>query len=332
MRLFLRDQRPLIGIYILQLATVAGVFWLDGYRNLAIVLYAALLSGCLLTAYLVYRYITNRSLYRCLEQGDGLDVFKEVKATTPLSESLYRLLKKQYRHYVSELSRQQNKINHHTQFISQWVHQMKTPVSVIHLMIQDSADPNSVAIGDELDRLRQGLDLVLYSARLDAFSQDFVVEKLDLESLVRAAVSAQKRLFIRSKVFPRTEFTAGPLTVASDEKWLTFVLTQIFTNAVKYTAKETGNLQIRGFRRGDETVLEIQDDGVGIPDSDLPRVFDAYFTGENGRNFRESTGMGLHLVKQICLELGHGVELESKIGQGTLVRFIFQTESRKSAR
>ncbi|GIP53451.1 sensor histidine kinase [Paenibacillus vini] len=327
MKLFLKDQRPLFSFYILQLLTVSGVYWLDGYRNIAMVLYAALLSGCLLAVYLVFRYMSNRSFYRCLEQGEGLDAFKEVSPQTPLSEYLHRLLKKQYRHYVSELNRQQHKINHHLQFITQWVHQMKTPVSVIHLMVQDSDDSRSTAIGDEVDRLRKGLDLVLYTARLDSFSHDFVVEKLDLESLVRAAVSAQKRLFIRSKVFPQLEFTSKePLFIATDEKWLTFVLTQILTNAVKYTANEPGTIAIRGYRKEDEAFLEIRDEGVGIPDSDLPRVFDAYFTGENGRNFRESTGMGLYLVKQICGQLGHRVELESAVGQGTLVRLIFRSE------
>ncbi len=326
MRLFLKDQRSLIFIYLLQLVVLSGVYWLDGYNNMANMLYAALLSGCLLTAYLVFRYLTNRSFYRCLEQGDGLDAFKEVQAKTPVSESLHLLLKKQYRHYVSELNRQQNKINHHQQFISQWVHQMKTPVSVIHLMIQDKDDPHSTAIGDEVDRLRKGLDMVLYTARLDSFSQDFVVEQLDLEQLARSAVSAQKRLFIRSKVFPKLQFDSSPLIVVSDEKWMTFVLTQILTNAVRYTVKEQGVISLHGFRRGDETVLEIQDEGVGIPDSDLPRVFDPYFTGENGRNFRESTGMGLYLVQQICHELGHRVELESAVDQGTLVRFVFRAE------
>ncbi|RCX23348.1 signal transduction histidine kinase [Fontibacillus phaseoli] len=326
MKLFLKDQRPLFTVYILQLLTVSGVYWLDGYRNMAMVLYAALLSGCLLAVYLVFRYLTNRSFYRCLEQGEGLDAFKEVSPQTPLSESLHQFLKKQYRHYVSELNRQQHKINHHLQFITQWVHQMKTPVAVIHLMVQDSDDSRSTAIGDEVDRLRKGLDLVLYTARLDSFSHDFVVEKLDMECLVRAAVSAQKRLFIRSKVFPQLDFAQEPIIIATDEKWLTFVLTQILTNAVRYTAKEPGTITIRGFRREEEAVLEIRDEGVGIPDSDLPRVFDAYFTGENGRNFRESTGMGLHLVKQICDQLGHRVELESVVHQGTLVRFVFHTE------
>lgn len=328
MKLFLKDQRPLLAVFILQLLTVSGVFWLDGYRNIAMILYAALLSVCLLAVYFVWRFITNRSLYRSLERADALDSFKSIAPKTPISEAVHRSLKRQYRHYASELNSQQNKINNHVQFIGQWVHQMKTPVSVIHLMVQDRDDEFAMAIGDEIDRIRKGLDLVLHTARLDSFSHDFVVEQVDLERLAKSAVTAQKRLFIRSKLFPRFEFNTmkGSLKAATDEKWLSFVLTQILTNAVRYTAKEQGSIIIRGFIRDGGPVLEIQDEGVGIPASDLPRVFDPYFTGENGRNFRESTGMGLYLVKKICDELGHRVELESLQGQGTIVRIRFGRE------
>src|SRR5690606_17518376 len=104
--------------------------------------------------------------------------------------------------YISELSGQTEKIEGHIRFINQWVHQMKTPISVIHLMVQQESDSRSVAIADELDRLRKGLDMVLYTARLDQFEHDIYVETLGLEKLVRSLITAQKRLFIRGKVFP----------------------------------------------------------------------------------------------------------------------------------
>ncbi|MDU5948896.1 MAG: sensor histidine kinase [Paenibacillus macerans] len=323
MRLFMREQRPLIAVYALQLIVITLVYWLDGYRHWTISLYAALLSTCLLAAYLVFRYVTNRSFYRRLEDPRAaIRGFGEAEPGSPLSDSLQQLLKTQHRYYLAEISEQQSKIEGHRHFINQWVHQMKTPLSVIHLMVQNDDDPKAVAIGDEVDRLRKGLEMVLYTARLDTFEHDFLVETLDLEQLVRSVVSAQKRLFIRRKVFPVIEMEKT-LTIASDEKWLSFVLTQIVTNAVRYTTEENGKIRFRGFARGREAVLEIADQGVGIPESDLPRVFDAYFTGENGRSFQESTGMGLYLVKQVCGKLGHRVELESRAGRGTTVRIVF---------
>lgn len=326
MRLFFRDQRPFILTYVLQLALITLVYWLDGYRHATISLYAALLSTCILAAFLIVRYWTNRSFYRLLEQVPvSLRAFADMKPGSPLADSLQRFLNTQYRLYLQEIGEQQSKIEGHRHFMNQWVHQMKTPLSVIHLMVQHEDDSRSVAIGDELDRLRKGLEMVLYAARLDTFEHDFVVETLDLGTLVRSVASAQKRLFIRRKVYPVIEIPEG-LSVASDEKWLSFVLTQLITNAVKYTVKERANLRFRGSARGRETVLEIEDEGVGIPASDLPRVFDAYFTGDNGRSFQESTGMGLYLAKEICMKLGHRLELESQEGAGTTARIVFQPE------
>ncbi|MNC34967.1 Sensor histidine kinase GraS [compost metagenome] len=200
---------------------------------------------------------------------------------------------------------------------------MKTPLSVIHLIIQDKDGPPFTAIGDELDRLKKGLDTVLYTARLDTFEHDFYVERLELSAIVRGVTSEQKRLFIRKRVFPAIRVENG-LFITSDEKWLSFVLTQLITNALRYTVEEGRFVHFHGYA-GEQgrPVLEVRDEGVGIPPGDVPRVFDAYFTGVNGRSFQESTGMGLYLVKQICGKLGHKVEISSEVGKGTAVRIIF---------
>jgi two-component system, OmpR family, sensor histidine kinase YxdK len=323
LRLFLKEQIPLFIIYIAQLVLILFVFWLDGYRNFSISLYAGILSGCLFIGFLIYRYLTHRNFYKLLEEPNtSMDEMFEGNSRAPLAASLQLLLKSQYRQYQNGLHHYQHKLKNHIQFINQWVHQMKTPLSVIHLMIQDEDETPFTAIGDELDRLKKGLDMVLYTARLDEFEHDFYVEMLPLEKIVRSVTSNQKRLFIRSRVFPSVEVDKS-LMVASDEKWLSFAITQIVTNAVRYTTGDHRKIFLKGFKRSTNVVLEIEDTGVGIPKSDLPRVFDPYFTGENGRNFQESTGMGLFLVKQICDNLGHQVEIESTVNKGTTIRIIF---------
>lgn len=323
MRLFFREQLALILFYFLQLVVITGIYWLDGYRHLSISLYEAFLSTCLLIGYLFFRYITNRSFYQRMEkQLTSMEDFTSNVQQSPLAEGLQQLLKSQFRHYKTDLHNYKYKLEGHIQFINQWVHQMKTPLSVIHLIVQDEDDSRFIAIGDELDRLKKGLDMVLYTARLDTFERDFYVETLNLQTVARSVTSSQKRLFIRKRVFPVIEIDGG-LQVASDEKWLSFAITQLMTNALRYTVEENRKIYFHGYKRGINTVLEIRDEGVGIPQSDLPRVFDPYFTGENGRNFQESTGMGLHLTKQICEKLGHRIEIESTINQGTNVRIIF---------
>ncbi|TDK63004.1 HAMP domain-containing histidine kinase [Bacillus salipaludis] len=323
MKLFIREQVPLIFIYIGQLVVITAIYWLDGFHHLMISLYAALLSGFLFAGYLIFRYITNRSFYQRLEKPlDSMGDFRSENRHAPLEESLQQLLLSQFQHYQNELYNYKHKLDGHIQFINQWVHQMKTPLSVIHLMIQDEDDPRFDAIGDELDRLRKGLDMVLYTARLDTFERDFFVEKLSLETVVRSVVSSQKRLFIRKRIFPSYQF-GEEYQIASDEKWLSFVLTQLITNAIRYTVHENRKIYFHSYKRGIKTVLEVRDEGVGIPESDLPRVFNPYFTGENGRNFQESTGMGLYLVKQICEKLGHYIEIESTVNKGTTIRILF---------
>lgn len=327
MKLFLREQRPLIFIYLAQLLIVTLIYWLDGYRNMSVSIYAGLISGSLLLGYLIFRFIANRSFYKRLEQPYASPEplqreFSGEPSQTPLAEALQQVLQTQFRHYTTDLHNYKHRIESHIQFINQWAHQMKTPISVIHLILQKKDDPDSTAIGDELDRLKKGLDLVLYTARLDTFERDFCVETLQLEQIVRSAASEQKRLFIRRRIFPSIDVDPA-LTITSDEKWLSFVLSQLITNAVRYTPNERGTLFFTGYRQNEEVILELRDEGIGIPESDLPRVFDPYFTGENGRRYQESTGMGLYLVQQICSKLGHGLHIESVVGEGTTVRITF---------
>ncbi|UQZ32602.1 hypothetical protein C2I18_02925 [Paenibacillus sp. PK3_47] len=324
MKLFIREQTPLIAVYFAQLLIITLVYRLDGGSGLNVSIYAGLLSTVLLLGYLAFRYLTNRSFYERLESTPAtLEESGGPAQGSPLAESLSRLLARQFRLYQNDLHSYRHKLEEHIHFINQWVHGMKTPLSVIHLIIQDKDGPHFTAIGDELDRLKKGLDTVLYTARLDTFEHDFYVEQLELMAVVRSVTSEQKRLFIRKRVFPSISVESG-ITITSDEKWLSFVLTQLITNALRYTVEEGRMVYFHGYLNAQgRAVLEVRDEGVGIPAGDLPRVFDAYFTGVNGRSFQESTGMGLYLVRQICGKLGHEVEITSEVGKGTAVRIIF---------
>ncbi|NUU62529.1 sensor histidine kinase [Paenibacillus agri] len=323
MKLFLREQKTLILVYLTQLAVITLVYRLDGGSAVSVSLYADILSTCLLIAYLGFRYISNRTFYeRMTARPSTLDETGGPSQDTPLAESLRGLLTHQFRLYKNDLHSYRHKLEEHIHFINQWVHGMKTPLSVIHLIIQDKDGPPFTAIGDELDRLKKGLETVLYTARLDTFEHDFYVERLELQTVLRRITSEQKRLFIRSRVYPSI-MVEDNIVVTSDEKWLSFVLTQIITNAVRYTVKEGAVIHLTGYILNNRVVLDIRDEGVGIPPGDLPRVFDPYFTGVNGRNFQESTGMGLYLVKQICTKLGHEVSINSEVGKGSTVRIVF---------
>lgn len=327
MKIFIREHIPLIIINIIQMIAVLFTFWLDGYRDYPLALYSLFLGVFLLTVYLIYRYITHKSFYKRLSVSvKELDEVNESLGYAALPEALEKLLKSQYTRYMNELHFQAKKRSNHLTFINQWVHQMKTPLSVIELISQEEEDEKLESIREEADRLGKGLEMVLYAARLEAFEHDFQVGPVSLGKIIDQAITENKRLFIKNRVYPETNIDQD-IIVESDEKWLIFVLNQFITNAIKYSANKAQKIMIYLTKMDDQALIEIQDEGVGIVKTDMKRIFNPFFTGENGRLYRESTGMGLYLAKEVCDRLGHQIEIESEQGKGTKVKVFFSHQS-----
>lgn len=323
MRLFMRTHALLIAVQFIQFSAILGIYWLDGYRHIKPALYGSFLGVFFLAMYLVYHYISNRFFYDRLSRPvKSLDDSLQKAELSPVSEALRELLKSHYRQYANELKTMGRQQADHLTFMNQWVHQMKTPLSVIELTAQQMDDPESSSIREETERIREGLNTVLYMARLRTFEQDFFIKSIRLSSVIEEVISENKRLFIRNRVYPKANLQCH-IAAESDEKWLFFILQQLVQNAVKYSAGKGSEVQLSLFSRSGEAIIEITDFGVGIPKTDIRRVFDPFFTGENGRHFRESTGMGLHISKEAAARLGHQLEIESESGKGTTVRIRF---------
>lgn len=334
MKLFLKEQLSYIIIHLLNTGLIILIFQLDVMNyNLKISAgsagYIFILSLVLLLSYLVIRYLRQVESYRRLEKdAASLDDSLAELSGSPLLEQFTIKLKDQYELYTMNLVDAKKKNEEHSTFINQWVHQMKTPISVIELLLQkeeyNQVGGSSLAsnIREELDRLQNGLDLALHAARLDQFEQDFHVSRISLMDTARAAVSRHKKSFIRNKTIPQMQMEAE-FIVESDSKWLHFVMDQLITNAIKYSAKCGEKIIFSALRTGSDVHFSVRDYGVGIPPQDIGRVFEPFFTGLNGRKFQESTGMGLYLVKQICDRLGHTVSIQSEEGQGTTFTIIF---------
>ncbi|MWV43110.1 sensor histidine kinase [Paenibacillus sp. HJL G12] len=326
MKLFLREQLPLILFYTGQVILVSLWYWVAAEEHtVSAVVYGALLGLVMLLLYLAYRYYSQRRLYARLESPLGeMDQSLNELGEAPLAEALSDLLRNQFQLYKNELYGTQQKLENHAAFINRWVHQMKTPVSVIQLSLQDLDLEDEVSEGmqEEIDRLKKGLEMALYTSRLDKFEQDFKVEGIHLRDAVENAVAENRQWFIRKQVYPEISI-AIDMSVISDAKWLAFMLGQVIVNAVNYSESPGKKVQFIAYLLGLNTVLEIKDEGIGIAKEDLGRVFDPYFTGNQGRQYHESTGMGLFLVREVCNKLGHQVEIESVLGEGTTVKFVF---------
>lgn len=210
-------------------------------------------------------------------------------------------------------------------FMNLWVHQMKTPLSVLELMAQED-QLDQVTVLTQTRRLQGGLNLALNEARLaNGLGADFQLRQLDLESVVRAAVNQQKGYFIQRQVFPEVS-GIEEMQVISDSKWLGFILEQLLVNAIKYSPSG-GKVTIGGWREGQVQFLRLEDHGIGIPAADLPRIFQPFFTGENGRKFGEATGMGLYLVAEVAEALGIDITVTSTVGVGTQITLRFQDDA-----
>ena len=322
-RLFLRDYASFIIFQVLLVGFIMVLYWLDGFRNVDTAVYSIAISLVLLAAFLLVRYLMRqRYLTKIAQLPKTMEDALQKNAKTPEAMKAEKYMHELYRLYQHELHALYASQKRHDQFMNQWVHQMKTPISVIELLLQDERPLDKKSVQEEVDRLRRGLDMVLVNARLENFEEDMHVEQVALKAIVTATVSEHKRLFITKRVFPEIHIDEE-IIIASDSKWLRFIIGQFVTNAVKYTFEANKKITISAIQNEEHVQLAICDEGIGIPTSDLSRVTKAFFTGENGRKTGESTGMGLYLAKEICEKLGHELDITSEIGKGTIVTVTF---------
>lgn len=228
-------------------------------------------------------------------------------------QNLLRILMEEKRKNQTETERKNKELK---EYDTMWVHQIKTPISALRLLLQEKNRQMDLDLSEEMEELfqiEQYVEMVLQYMRLDSESTDFVLRKVDLDLIIREAVHKYARLFIRRKI--RLEYTAVERTVVTDEKWLCFVMEQLLSNAIKYTP--AGKVAIYMESEG---VLVIEDTGIGIRAEDLPRVFEKGYTGYNGHTDKCATGIGLYLCKRILEQLSYEIWVESIEGVGTRVR------------
>ncbi|ALS79285.1 histidine kinase [Planococcus kocurii] len=322
-RLFLKEHAAFIVFQMVLVAFIMLLYWLDGFRNVDTAIYSFVISTVLVISFLLTRFVKRYQYYqRILATPQNMEhmLQREGKSPEQVQNEIY--LQKLYRLYQHEVQSLYASQNRHLQFMNQWVHQMKTPLSVMHLLLQEEQELDKKSVHEEMDRLKAGLDTVLMNARLDTFEQDMQIEKINLRSLVSEVVTENKRLFISKRVYPEISI-AEEHVVATDQKWMKFIMGQFLTNAVKYTFEPNKKVLIAAECSNGNTLLTVRDEGIGISSSDLPRITKAFFTGENGRKTGESTGMGLYLAKEICGKLGHELLISSIQGEGTTVSVRF---------
>ena len=230
-------------------------------------------------------------------------------------------LEKDYQEIINKLKEEQefarqkttSDFNNMVEYYTVWAHQIKTPIASMRLQIQSVDSDLARRLDGDLNRIEAYVEMVLTFLRLDSDSTDYVIRKIDLDAVIKPAIRKFARDFISKKI--TMDFKPTEYKVLSDDKWLSFVIEQVLSNAVKYTKK--GGIKVYIDEPG---ILCIEDTGIGISAEDLPRIFENGYTGFNGREDKRASGIGLYLCKRICDNLGHKIYAESEPGVGTKIR------------
>lgn len=308
MKLFFRDHVSVIILYCVSFLLLPWtIHSLDDLSSHYF--YFIFLVSFLFTIWLIGRYYRRKKLYAHLQNNpftsDDLHLYEpQAMIEQAYSEKLRQM---QYL-YLTQQQRLEEQGKEKQLVLSHFAHQMKTPLSVIQLMIQSNANSQSEhlqTINQECDKLTFTLNQLLTYERTSNLVADLKIEALSLNDLIKEVVNDLKDYFIAKEVFPKVTLVENTI-IYSDRKWLKIVLYQIINNAIKYGESES-SIQIMY----DEATLRIQNYGDSIPESEISRVFDLFYTGVKGRTSGEATGIGLYLVKKILTELEHPFTLQS---------------------
>ena len=320
------NDTPLFGAWLAsrKLVAAAGlfcalsgvlIFWLYGLPGEAIAYLLCLCCiGTSFWAVLSFvRFWRKHKILRKMEEAIFVTAEDLPETTTLIEEDYQHLIQRLVRENRQRQAAADSMLEDLTSYYTLWVHQIKTPIAAMDLLLQAGPD-RATEMEIELQKIAQYVDMVLQYLRLDSTAKDLVLQRCQLDAVVRQTVRKYAKLFILKKI--QLVFQETKWEVLSDEKWLCFLLEPLLSNALKYTP-EGGKISI--FLEG-ETNLVIADTGIGIAPEDLPRVFEKGFTGNNGRMDKKATGIGLYLCRRVTNLLGHTISIASEPGVGTQVR------------
>ncbi len=302
---------------------------------IALILFCAVFAASFLLYHLPIGAIAYPTLF-CILLGSVLAVWDFSRAkqkhealleiqnlTAAMIDSLPEVQGADDEDYQAIIHALQNEVNENNAFASAryqdmveyytvWVHQIKTPITSMRLSLEKEDTALSRKLSSDLFQIEQYVEMVLAFLRLDGGSSDYVFKEYKLDGIIEQSITKFASEFIARKI--RLNYTPTGETVVTDEKWLSFVMEQILSNALKYTRSGEIKIYLRKPK-----MLCVEDTGIGIAPSDLPRVFEKGYTGCNGRTDKHASGIGLYLCRRICCKLGVEIRITSKLDKGTAV-------------
>ena len=253
---------------------------------------------------------------------DGLEekyLISEIIEKPRMQENLayYRILKKANKSMLENVANVRKAQKDYKEYIESWVHEIKIPITSIKLLCENNKSEITGKIDEEVEEINNFVEQVLFYARLDQVSNDFMIKEIKLAEIVKNVLARNKKIMIQNGM--KVETKNIELTAYTDEKWLEFILNQIIINSIKYRKENNPEIIIKLEENKENVRMTIKDNGIGIKQSEIDRIFDKGFTGTNGRDQKKSTGIGLYLCKRLCEELGMAIDAESVDNQYTKI-------------
>ena len=299
------------------------------------VVYAAVLDAILLLIIVLVGFFRYSSKVKALSNALERPVEEQAQlpeATDDVEMLYHRLLENQSIARSESESSAAIRQSQMRDYYSMWVHQIKTPISAMKLLLEAEREElgqlicddeqsqyllsdNMDSFEDELFRIEEYVSMALQYQRVSSTENDFVLEKVSVDGVIRDTIKKYAKIMIRRHI--GINYSGTGQAVYTDEKWLAFMLEQILSNAIKYTPQ--GFVTIETAEEKDRFFITIKDTGIGIKAEDLPRVFEKGYTGYNGHADKKATGIGLYLCRQMADKLGHTIRMESELGKGTKV-------------
>ena len=234
-----------------------------------------------------------------------------------LTESLYEIDKSM----IEKINEYKTQTQDFKEYVELWIHEVKLPVSSLILMVHNSKTTQNKRLLEQLSRLDNYLEQILYYVRSENAEKDYLITNVNLAKVISNIALKNKDILLESDI----DFIVSDVNIdiLTDSKWLEFIINQVLDNSIKYRKSKNSFIKIIAKEDDDRVDLIIYDNGIGIKEEDLPRVFDKTYTGSNGRRGKNSTGMGLYIVKKLCEKLGHKVSIKSKEKEFTCVKISF---------